>query len=166
MEKEILLVLQVNEPYIMEKPLPGVTVPPSGRGSGQSFRKGGGSSFSENRHASKGARRRSFDNLVHDDIAQRNPKSYDEPAPKNMSLTPGHSGRFQMNNSGRVSMGDGGEGSTGNSMRINSFVSEGGGHYSSADPEAHFRKLCVESVRQIASKKNLTFMAAVDGKVL
>lgn len=91
----------------------------------------------------KTARRRSFDNLAYDDIIHIS--------------TPPSSGRIALGRSetdGHILSG-----------RIKSFVSDGGGKYPSSDPDAQFRKMCVESGRQIAAKKKLTYMAAVDGSV-
>lgn len=165
--------LQVNEPYIMANPPP---LSLATVGKTPSLRRA--PSFSDNKNNSKGARRRSFDNLVYDDIAQRDPKSYDEAAPMNyasgsgsipkaIAKPSGNSGRIPMSsgNSGRIALGEMEGGGSGriSSMRINSFVSDGGEQYSNADPEAMFRRMCVESVQQIATKKNLTHMAAVDG---
>jgi len=84
---------------------------------------------------SRSGLRRSFDNLTYDDINNREHAA---------GLRPSF-----VNDEG--------------SLRVKSFIADDGRAYSGGDTEAVFRKLCVESVRKITSKKNLTHMAAVDG---
>lgn len=147
--------------------IPTTISPPLGLGGGgkvNSFRRA--NSYSE--HKGKGARRRSFDNLVYDDIKQRNPKTYDDVNPIAIPPHNSNSGRIVNVAPGEDNKGPDSSRTNGlSSARINSFVSEGGSHYSSGsftDPDALFQKMCVESVKQIASKKKLTHMAAVDGR--
>lgn len=84
---------------------------------------------------SRSGLRRSFDNLTYDDICNREHAA---------GLRPSF-----VNDEG--------------SLRVKSFVADDGRAYSGGDTEMVFRNLCVESIRKITSKKNLTHMAAVDG---
>lgn len=86
-------------------------------------------------HKSRSGCRRSFDNLTYDDISNREHAA---------GLRPSF-------------VTDGGN------LRLKSFVADDGRSFHGGDTDAVFRKLCVESVRKITSKKNLTHMAAVDG---
>lgn len=138
LQHEILLVLKKHEASIMEP------LTPSSTKKHHSLRdlRHHSSSKSSTRSCSQkmlnranSSCRRSFDNLTYDDILNH-----------------------ECATGGRISFSD-----DDGLLRGKSFVSDDGHHHCGSDTDTLFSRLCMESVRQITSRKNLTHMAAVDG---